>query len=232
MSYIFDGVNDALHSLTAPVTTGPLTIACWVKEPTLQSAADALVHIGTQGSANTFYKLGVNASNQIVAQQDVASTTRTATHTAATLQTATWHHAAATFTSDSSRKAYLDGSGTTNATASSATTGLDCIYLGNTPLLGADFTGLLAHVAVWDVALSDGDISSLAAGANPLTIDPTNLIAYWPLTADDDDDVGTNHLTVTNEAALQSPADDPTVNPASTILAFQYQSRLNPLLRM
>jgi hypothetical protein len=47
---------------------------------------------------------------------------------------------------------------------------------------GADV--LLAEAAIWNVALSDTEVAALAAGYSPKTIQPTALVAYWPLIGD------------------------------------------------
>lgn len=234
MSYTFDGADDTLYTSTLPVGALPFTILAWIKEPTLQSAADVVVNIGESGGGNNYLRLNVNASNQVAATQDAAGAASSSTYTATAISADTWHCAVAVFTSDSSRTVYLDGNAATTQTTTRSTSwaSIDRLNIGASGPLAADFNGLIGHVAVWDVALSAGNITSLAGGANPLTIDPTNLIAYWPLTADVNDVVGTNHLTVVNNAAPKAPADDPTVDPYSTIQFFQYQPRLNPLLRM
>ncbi len=46
---------------------------------------------------------------------------------------------------------------------------------------GNPFSGDIGHVAVWSVALSDGEAISLADGASPFQIRPDSLADYWPL---------------------------------------------------
>jgi hypothetical protein len=58
------------------------------------------------------------------------------------------------------------------------------------------FAGKIAEVAVWNVALGDDEIASLAAGANPTTIEAEYLVGYWPLLSDANDDIGSNNLTL------------------------------------
>lgn len=43
------------------------------------------------------------------------------------------------------------------------------------------FNGLLAEVAIWDAALTNTEIRSLASGAKAPGIRPANLKGYWPL---------------------------------------------------
>lgn len=43
----------------------------------------------------------------------------------------------------------------------------------------ADMTAYFAHACVWKVRLSDGNVTSLMGGANPLAIDASNILEYW-----------------------------------------------------
>jgi hypothetical protein len=36
-------------------------------------------------------------------------------------------------------------------------------------------------VALWNIALSDADVASLALGIHPFLVHPSALVAYWPL---------------------------------------------------
>lgn len=52
---------------------------------------------------------------------------------------------------------------------------------------GTEFKGLLANMAIWGTDLSAAEMAQVAAGGGfpvlwmPLTVDPANLTAYWPM---------------------------------------------------
>jgi hypothetical protein len=83
------------------------------------------------------------------------------------------------------RRVYLDGTDKgTDATARNPLAAAhDRMSIGSDgETVPADyFDGRIAHVAVWNVALTDQEIRSLAAGANPRRVRPDSLIAYWPV---------------------------------------------------
>jgi hypothetical protein len=75
------------------------------------------------------------------------------------------------------------------------------------------FTGLVAHVAVWNTYLSQANVDSLIAGAVPDTIDTGNLTRYWALTTSSlTDSENSTVFTATNSSF---DAENPTlgVNP-------------------
>lgn len=61
-------------------------------------------------------------------------------------------------------------------------------------------SGDVAHVALWNVALTDDEVASLAAGVSPLRMRRDALIAYWPVggQSPEPDVVGGFDLVVTN----------------------------------
>jgi len=72
----------------------------------------------------------------------------------------------------------LDGTVTSNRSIQNTTSGL---RFGNDVGNANPFDGLIAEVGIWDVALTDAEIASLAKGFSPLLVRPQNLKGYWPL---------------------------------------------------
>jgi hypothetical protein len=83
---------------------------------------------------------------------------------------------------------------------------------GSTGLGAADPNqARIAHVAMWGSVLSASDIDAFMAGDNPSTIDASNLLVYFPMTADADKSHGSDSvtdLTVTN-AVLDTESNPP-----------------------
>jgi hypothetical protein len=84
------------------------------------------------------------------------------------------------------RDFFIDDLATTVQTTISRnlTDGLKYVRLGETFAGLQDFAGRLAEVAIWDYALSDSEITSYMNGTPASSIQPSYLIGYWPLNAD------------------------------------------------
>lgn len=117
----------------------------------------------------------------------------------------TWHHLVGTFPSSAERHIILDdgtpGDDTTNVgyalTLTSATIGRLTRF---TP--GRYCEGAVAEVGLWgDYTLTIANITALAGGALPSSIQPGSLIGYWPLVDDVNDDSGSGF----NMTAYNSP---------------------------
>lgn len=73
----------------------------------------------------------------------------------------------------------LTGSATSNKSIQNTATDFRIGKTSNTGIQPWD--GLIAHVAIWNVGLSDDEIRAFARGVSPLQIRRRNLRAYWPL---------------------------------------------------
>jgi hypothetical protein len=91
-----------------------------------------------------------------------------------------WFNALGLFASTTSRTAYVNATaGTPNTDSRSITTEIS-IRIGRRALANA-FTGQLAEFAIWNAALTVGEINSLAQGFKPPRIRPQSLLYYVPL---------------------------------------------------
>ena len=95
----------------------------------------------------------------------------------------TWHHGCAVYASSTSRSAYLDGGGKVEDTVDATPLNIDTTAIGRLSRLSATnyFDGRIAEVGIWNVALTDNEVISLASGNSPLLVRPLSLQAYWPL---------------------------------------------------
>jgi hypothetical protein len=113
-------------------------------------------------------------------------------------------------TSPTNHKVYLDGGNQGSDTASAVPSYTDTMSVGAMAYNDSwvnFFAGKIGAVAVWNIALSPADQASLAAGADPATIQPSNLVGCWPLVSDAQDVSGNGcHLTVAGSATFD--ADD------------------------
>ena len=184
MAYSFNGSNQYLSSSGAVLSSVPITMGCWFYS-TSNSAKQRLISIGDKDSTSDFFHvsaMGNVTGDPLRASAKRGGATGTAT-TSSGYSINTWHHAAAVFISNSSRKVYLDagsvGSNTTSATPAS----LDTTRLGLRASSGTDgpMAGRIAEAGIWNIALTANDIAQLAEGFSPLLVRPDALVAYWPL---------------------------------------------------
>jgi hypothetical protein len=94
-----------------------------------------------------------------------------------------WFHVAFTYDSTNGIISYINGSAGDTAAANGT--------LNGTPIatsIGYDgvggrghWNGNMADIAIWNTALSSGQISSLVSGIRPPSVQSANLVGYWPL---------------------------------------------------
>lgn len=167
----------------AVVSAAPVTLAAWAKTATF-SAKNVLLSITDSASAttNNYFQLSTLATGGNVSAS-AADTGSAAAATSAAPPTGAWFHAAAVFASSTDRRAFLNGANKgTNATAKTPS-GMNTTSVGVAiqSVINSPWNGDLAEAAIWNIALSDSDVASLAAGVSPLLMHPEALVAYWPL---------------------------------------------------
>lgn len=202
MARLFDdGDSEYLEVDSAPVLTETLSMACWFNSDDT-GANQGLVYIGDSGSTTHRFQLmirgGTGGDPVIARARDPGADGEAATSSGYSANT--WHSALATFTNDTSRAAYIDGANKGTDSTDVAVVGPDRISVGRAgdASPGDYMSGMIAEVAVWDVALTDGDALILAAGFSPLFIKPENLVFYAPLVRTDEDRIGAIGLVAVN----------------------------------
>ena len=182
----FSPTSDFLRNTadTPPLTGTPLTFSCWFR--TVDSdAADTIFSIGNATISSHYWRIAINLP-ETSPPNPVEFRTRGSANSSAESQTEvsanTWHHACGVSASDSSRAVYLDGGGKdTSASTAVPTEAINSTVVGARSNLGAEWDGDIAHCAVWNVALSDEECATLAAGVSPLRVHRDGLVAYWPI---------------------------------------------------
>lgn len=205
---------------STPITAAPLTMACWFRPVAVTT--DMILMSIAKGSAQTDrFQLTArgSVSPKTISCDAIQASAggRSSTVNASSWVTGVWLHAAAVFISSSSKAVYLNGAdkgtGTSHVPAS-----LDSIGIGaapETPTSGFS-DGRIAECGLWNIALTDDEILSLARGLPPWRVRPGNLVGYWPLWGLQSPEVdltsGARSLTFTGSPTL---ADGPPVIPFS-----------------
>lgn len=189
--------TEYLTTANAPVGNSyPFTIACWFY-CTSVAALRALSSIGDDsGGVPSNDPLHLLYLNQTSATLAIASYTSgegnaaAATSSGASLNT--WSHACAILTAGNDRKVYLNGGSEGTNTTDVNPSGLDSTTIGvskRNGLIDYPYQGKIAEFALWDVALSLGELAILNLGYSPLLIRPQSLGFYVPLIRDNDEDL-------------------------------------------
>jgi len=197
MAFSFLATNSRYLRANAPLTGNPMTIGFWFRSNGLNGCG---VSIGKEGSTQR-HNVFILPQNGLVVNAGSADSGSTAAsvNSTTTFTNGQWSHAGAVYASNSSRTAYCNGGGAaTNTTTLSTTPGFVDLFVGTrpAPTIGGFFTGDIAEVGIWNVALTAAEIASLAKGMTCDKIRPQNLVFYAPLVRDLQDQKG--GLTITN----------------------------------
>ncbi len=186
---------------TPPVTGFPFTFVTWAQ---LDDVADqgAVLSIGDKDVSNMVWTIsydGITGGDPIKGQVVDGSQANFFTTTGLTVDT--WHHGAFVEESATSHNILIDGGSKATSTSNKTPAGADRVSIGRLARSagGADHSGLIGPVAIYDVALTDADVASLAAGVNPKRYKRGNLVALWPINGQspEPDIIGGFSLTVT-----------------------------------
>lgn len=181
----------------SPVSGYPVTIsALYYQTDSSVPGTQWLAHAGSS-TEGTWMALSMSISSTISTfyaevRNDSNSEDSASYNTGVDISGA-WHHTAAVFTSSTSRTVYYDGStGSSSTSITDSYSNLDSVAVavrqwatGRSRYLD----GNLAELAIWNAALTDAEVASLAAGYSPLLIRPANLVFYVPLIRDNDEDI-------------------------------------------
>jgi hypothetical protein len=185
MALDFNGTTQYLSRTSAVVTGYPVTMACWANVDNL-TARHGLMQL--RRSADGFSDIVLVAdgasADKILAAVEVPPEGYDAATTAA-FTANTWFHAAGVFASDTSRSAFLNGGSKGTDTMSLVLETLNATQIGQWNYndgVQLNYTnGRIAEAAIWNVALTDAEVSLLALGYSPLFVRPGSLVSYWPI---------------------------------------------------
>lgn len=182
MALLFDSGNQQRVSRADNfgLTDWPCTLAAWILPTTI--GVDQIVFTLGSGAASRYALIGVNSSDQLFAAKNNTPDSATAT-TSSTVGTAAWAHICGKFSSNTSMDIFQDGANkqssatscTFNSDPTHAVIGAHAAGVG-----GSYFSGHMAEIAIWNVALDDAEVASLAKGFCPLLIRPQSIVAYFP----------------------------------------------------
>ena len=182
MARNFNGTTQYLESTATPPAVGPpLSIAAWFNGTTFTGGRTVA---GLARSSGTTQRLALVASEGVIAAVSQSSGQTRSAGSSGSVTAGAWTHGLAVFASSTSRAAYRDGTNKGTNTQSSSPTGVNRTDVGATYISAAVahyFSGDIAEVAMWNVALTDADALILSKGIPPYLVKGENLVCYWPL---------------------------------------------------
>lgn len=167
---------------TSAPTTYPVTISAWFNS--YSTNANQVIAGLFQSDARRLLVYYSPSRTVIVDAIDNGGATPALATSTTTAATNTWNHILAIWDSATSRRVYLNGAGSATNSTSKTTSGLTTLAVGarnNSGTWGLHFNGVLAEVAVWNVALTAAELVSLNSGASALEVRPESRVHYSPL---------------------------------------------------
>ena len=199
---------------TAPITIvgTPVTLAGWCY-PDVAGQTMIVCGVGSGATLSGVCRLGLNSANRMFGQrQDNGGTNNVSVSGATATAVNQWQHVAATFSeffTPHTVNVFYNGvaDGTGSGAMLSTTTGRTSIgeTPGNLSAGSRAWSGSLAEIGMWEVALGAAEIAALANGVSPLLIRPTALRFYAPLLRDILDVRGGLALTATGTSVSVHP---------------------------
>lgn len=205
MAYEFNGTNQYLSVASAPATAVPLTLACWFYPDSI-TANYLLFQVSDGTTLNRFVlaALGTFAGDPLRASVAGDSGEGIADSTAGFVAN-TWQHACGVFSANNSRTVYLNAANSSTNTTTTAPRVLNKVEIAfrtSSGVPGLFLDGRLAEVGIWNAALTQPEIASLAKGMTCDKIRPQSLVFYAPLVRDLIDAKGGLAITNNNGATV------------------------------
>ena len=211
MAYNFDGVDDVITATITAVDTGDWTICAWVYPETRGELNQGSIFRVSTGAAVTRQALALTSSGMSTTQAYPSPTCIAIASSVPTLNS--WSFVCGTFNSSTVHCALYLGTLTTavealslstdTAGGGSRSTAGTSVTIGNNPDTTTTFDGSIEHAFFFKRLLSTTEMEAIRLGRRPAP-DTTNLVCYYPLTADAKDRSGNGADGTVTGAVLAS----------------------------
>ena len=179
------------------------SIACWFKTSTA-GTFQYLVTASDKTDDTSDINLGLNGDNKVILLIREAGSTLVTIASSSTYTDGAWHYAVATQNATTS-KLYVDGvleSATDSGEWFNDVNDLDTLRIGNREDDDGHefhFDGYICNVGIWSAALTQPQIKSIMWKnyAGLTSTETTGLVSWWNLSANANDDHGSNNGTLT-----------------------------------
>lgn len=202
MAYSFNGRDQSI-SFDPPLTAIPITMHANALPNDINNAGSLCV-VKSNGYFSLYYR-GDMSDDPFVCDFRIGGNAKIASKPS-TLNV--WQSVAGSAASYSINTIYVNASKAINQLTISALDSFSSALIGAYSTTSERFSGLLSDCAIWNAALTDAEIASLAKGFKPTRIRPQSLVFYAPLLRNLQDIKGGLALINNNGATV---ADHPRV---------------------
>lgn len=182
-----DSGPDALSVTQSIILAAPFTFVAWAKT---SDGVDNFQVVGGMSQSfpsgtDDFWKVRLEiVTGRVIFQAErSAPPAQGAALVLAAPAVDAWAHYAFVEAASNDRRGYLNGGNKDTSATTVVPQGIDTISIGQlddgTP--GDRFNGDIGHMALYNIALSDQEVETLAAGFNPRRLHIDNLVGYWPV---------------------------------------------------
>jgi len=190
-SYSFVGGSRFITGTLTSNYALPVTLALWIKMANHPASFLFAFNFSKDGANNEYVSLLTTSTNDQFwgASYTSAEAREEASYTASAGEyDGVWMPWVVTFGSTTERDIFIELITNTNESTGSndPSSVLNQVNIGAPPSGSGSWVDFIAEVAIWDVELSDADVTSYLAGNAASGIDASNLIGYWPLDTDRD----------------------------------------------
>lgn len=211
MARLFDDASgDQLESASAIVTGSPFTVTIHGRSDDGIDNFQMLFGITDKGVASNHYRMRLRITTPKIEWDAEDAGGESSADTTVGPSANTWFHVAAVEAAADDRRVFLDGANKATNAVSRSPASLDTTSIGvlddGSP--SDRFSGDLGHAALWDAALIDQNIATVANGWSPRQVVIDNLIGYWPINGQSPEPniVGTGtNMTVTGTSVSEEP---------------------------
>jgi hypothetical protein len=224
VAILFNGTSSTLtYSGTVPSDV-PISMFCWIKVNSTGMTKTNIACGFGQWGATRLYRASVNgtADDRVRFQVNDGSGSQTLDSTLAVSQD-TWMPMLVTH-AGSTRRVYLGAGSRTETTDGASITWASAnrFTVGFGPHAAEHyFAGEITKVCVWTSELTQSNFDSLAAYADPSTIDSGNIWDYWSLATNGGTLTGINGRDLVAANTSQG-GSEPGASPSSSIAALMY----------
>ena len=158
------------------------TMACWARTSTLASFGYALTNAANVNQANALSFRGDLGGDPAEFYRSVG--TGNSLNSSQTMVVDTWVHLAGRAIATNDADVFVNGVPTHGTTSISMAVNAELAigaFSNGAGGFSARLTGAVAESCIWNVALEDAEIMSLARGFQPWRIKVRNIAAYLPL---------------------------------------------------
>lgn len=173
--------NEMITANSGAVSGYPISMSAWFRTDDL-TVNECIVanNVETTGIGVYLLVRGIDAGDPLSAS-DYDGSTAARANSGGSVTSGVWHHGGAVFRGLTDRSVYLNGTRTDNSTAVTSYGAPDRTRVGTFLPGNSHWSGEIAEVAIWNVELTDSEMTALAAGCSPLRIRPSALQFYTPL---------------------------------------------------